>query len=125
MRGLSDLEPDRLARLALNHRGTLLDAPGCEDIPDPEGYEIAPAQLAVDGHVEQRKVTGVARHLEPDPDRPDMPRQEWALLPDDAALVPGDAGGTESAEKIDGHENTSCPPGPPFFGHADQGSIPQ
>jgi len=71
---LGDLEPDRLARLALDHRGPLLDAPGGEDIVDPGADKVAAAQFAVDGHVEQRKVTGVACHLEADPDGPDMPR---------------------------------------------------
>lgn len=51
--------------------------------------------------------------------------QERALLPDNAALVPGNAGRAKGGEKIDGHENASCPPGPPFFVHADQERIPQ
>lgn len=58
--GLGDLEPNRLAGLALNHRSSLLDAPGGEDISDPERDQIATTKLAVDGHVEQSKVPRVA-----------------------------------------------------------------
>ena len=68
--GLRDLEPDRLTGLALDHRGPLLDAPGGEDIPDPEADKIATSKLAVDGHVEQREVAHVACHLEADADGP-------------------------------------------------------
>jgi hypothetical protein len=31
----------------------------------------------------------------------------------------------ENGKKINGHVDTSCPPGPPFFGHADLDSIPR
>jgi hypothetical protein len=65
----------------------------------------------------------VARHLQPDPDGPDMPWQERALLPDDAALVPSDGDRTKGGEKINGHGTFSCPPGPPFFGLADAFNI--
>lgn len=124
-RRLGDLEPDRLPRLALDHRGAFLDPPGGEDIPDPEADEIATAQLAVHGHVEQRQVARIARHLEADANGPDMPGQKRAFLADDAALVPRHADRTEDGKKIDGHGTTSCPPGPPFFGHADHYRIPR
>jgi hypothetical protein len=55
--GLGDLEPNRLAGLALKHRGPLLDAPGGEDIPDPEADKVATTKLTVYGRVEQSKVT--------------------------------------------------------------------
>lgn len=53
-----------------------------------------------------------------------MPRQERAFLANDAALVPGDAGGTKGGEKIGGRQFISCPPGLPVFGHADRYRIP-
>lgn len=52
-----------------------------------------------------------------------MPGQQRAFLADDTALVPGDAGRTESGKKIDGLRTVSCPPFPPFFGLADADSI--
>jgi hypothetical protein len=52
-----------------------------------------------------------------------MPRQEKALLTNAAALDLGDASRTKGGEKIGGHGTTSCPPGTPFFSHADSGRI--
>jgi hypothetical protein len=86
--GLGDLEENRLARLALDHGGPFLHVPGREDIADPKAHQVAAAQFAVDGHVEQRKVTRVACHFKADPDGPDVPWKERTLLADDAALVP-------------------------------------
>ena len=48
----SDFEPDRLACLALDHRGAFLDMPSSENIPDPQRNEIASTQFAVDCHIE-------------------------------------------------------------------------
>src|SRR3989338_2345506 len=121
----SDLKADRLSRLTLGHLGTLLHPPSGKHVPDPQRDEVASAKLAVYGHVEQREVALVVGHFEADPDGPDMPRQERALLTNDAALVPGDASRTKGGEKIVGHEYTSSPPGPPFFGHADHLKIPR
>lgn len=57
----------------MDHRGAFPDAPGSEDIADPEADKVATTQLAVDSQVEQRKVSDVARQFEADPDGPDMP----------------------------------------------------
>lgn len=40
---LGDLEPDRLARFALDHRRAFLHTPGGEDIADAETYKVATA----------------------------------------------------------------------------------
>jgi hypothetical protein len=111
--------------LSFDHRGPRLCPPGGEDIANPESDKIATAQFAVGGHIEQREASRVASHLETDPDGPEVPRQERPFLADDAALVPGDAGGTKGGEKIVGHGFISRPPGPPFFGHADRQMIPR
>lgn len=59
-RDVGDLEADRFAGLALNHCGTLLHMPCCEDVAHPKADEVAAPELAVDGHVEQGKVALVA-----------------------------------------------------------------
>jgi hypothetical protein len=65
--GLGDLEADRLARLALNHRGAFPYTTCGVDIPHPQGDKVTPAQLAFDCHVEEREIAGIACYLEPDP----------------------------------------------------------
>src|SRR5262249_51107331 len=52
-------------------------------------YEIAAPEFAVDREVEQDEVAGSALDLEPDPDRPYVPRLQRALLPNEAPFVPG------------------------------------
>jgi hypothetical protein len=100
-RRLGDLEPDRLSRLALDHRCSFPDALCGEDIPDPKADEVATSQLAVHGHVEQRQVARIACHLEADAYGPDMPGQKPAFLVDDSALVPRRADRTQDGKKID------------------------
>ena len=108
-----DLKADRLARLALGNGGALLHPSGCENVPDLQADQVAASKLAVDSHVEQRQVASVVRHLQADPDRPDMFRQQRPLLTDDAPLVPGRTFRPKRRKKIDGHGMTSCPPAPP------------
>jgi hypothetical protein len=43
-----------------------------KDIPHPEPHEITPANLVIDGHIEQGKVAAVLRDLKPHADRPDV-----------------------------------------------------
>src|SRR3569833_924501 len=53
-----------------------------------EANEVGSPQLAVDSEVEQREVPCRPRHLKSNADRPDLPGEQWAFLPDDEALVP-------------------------------------
>ena len=61
------------------------------DIVDPEGDEVAAAQLAVDGEVEHRQIALGAFHLEADTNGPHLLRLERPLLANETALVPNDA----------------------------------
>jgi hypothetical protein len=58
------------------------------DIRNPQSYQIARAQFAVDGKIEQCNIPGPVRDLQSNPDRPDLPQLEWRLMPDQSALVP-------------------------------------
>ena len=64
---------------------------------------MAAPELAIDGHIEQCKVTLGVGHFQPHTDRPDMFRQQGAFLSDDAALVPRRTGGAKGGECFDGH----------------------
>ena len=58
-------------------------------LPDSELHEIATAELAVAGEVEQHEVLSPARELQPNADRPDFLAREGALRSDQFALIPG------------------------------------
>jgi hypothetical protein len=51
-------------------RGTT--PPALDDIVDPEAHQIAAAQLAVDGEVEQCELPRSMIQLQPNPDSPDL-----------------------------------------------------
>ena len=55
---------------------------------DAQPDQIAAAQLAVDGQVEQGKVAQFAAELEPDPDGPDFLRLQRGFLAAQFAFVP-------------------------------------
>ncbi len=85
---LGDLEPNRFSRLALDDRCALLDMAGRVDVCDHELHQVAAAKLAVDGEIEESEVSDLVRNLETDTDCPNMLGEQWALLADDASLVP-------------------------------------
>ena len=58
-------------------------------VHDLKPDEIAASQLAVNGQIEQSKVSGAAGQLEANSNRPDLMQLQWRLLPDQLALVPG------------------------------------
>ena len=62
------------------------------DVGDAKLNDIAAAQLAVDGGIEHSEVAHPAVMLEAGADRPDVLGLKWRLRPDDAALVPRNAG---------------------------------
>lgn len=86
-----DFEADRFLGLALQDRRPFLDLAGRHDIDDLHRDQIATAQLAVDGQVEESQVAKVLGQLKPNPDRPDMFWLERSLLSQGAPLVPGGA----------------------------------
>jgi len=63
----------------------------CHDINHIHLYQIAAAQLAVDGKIEEAQITLVFRQPQPHPDRPYVFRLERPFLADDPAFVPGRA----------------------------------
>jgi hypothetical protein len=84
-----DLELDRPACLALDHRGAVLDTPPNAHVAHSEPHKVAPSQLAIDGEIEEREVASTLFKLEADADRPNLPRLERAFLAGETALVPG------------------------------------
>ena len=93
-RRFSDLETDRLARFAMCDRSTLFDTPRSVNIVHSQADQIATSELAIDGHVKQREITPIVCHFQTDTDGPDMFGKKWALLADNAPLVPRGARGT-------------------------------
>jgi hypothetical protein len=83
-----DFELDRPAGLLLDHGRAIPHRAADTHVIDPQGDQIAAAQLAVDRQVEQREIALSNLKLKPDPDGPDLFRLERALLTDQAALVP-------------------------------------
>jgi hypothetical protein len=59
------------------------------NIIDPDGDQIAPAQLAVDGEIEQRQLSHLALDLEPGSYGPDMLLPQGRSGSDQFALIPG------------------------------------
>ena len=62
------------------------------NVADTQSHQIAATQLAVDGEVKKREVTGSGRQLQTNPDSPDLLQLERAFLADDLALIPGCGG---------------------------------
>jgi hypothetical protein len=93
---LGDFEPDRNARLFLPDGGAIDGVSMGRDVVDLESYDITPAQLAVDGEIEHRQVSGASLDLQLGPDRPNMLWSQRGLCPDQLAFVPGASfGGSE------------------------------
>ena len=78
---LGDFEPDRNARLFLPDGGAIDGVSMGRDVVDLESHDIAPAQLAVDGEIEHRQVSGSSLDLQLGPDRPNMLRSQRAFAP--------------------------------------------
>ena len=70
--GLSDLELDGALCLLLHDDGSCCDPLTVGDIADTKLYEIAAAQFAVDGQIEQREFALAITQLEPDSNGPDI-----------------------------------------------------
>jgi hypothetical protein len=62
------------------------------DIADAQRDQVAAAQLAVDGEVEEGEVAQLVRQLQANPDRSDLPHFQRRLGAGQLALVPGRTG---------------------------------
>jgi hypothetical protein len=87
-RAISDLESDRGLRLALQDRSPLLDGTCSEHVGNLETDEITSSELAVDGGIEQGEIADGFGEFETDTNSPYVLRQQWALLTNDATVVP-------------------------------------
>jgi hypothetical protein len=58
----------------LNHGGSCADTASADEITDAKLDQIATAQLAVDGKVEQCAVSEASLSVEPEPDGPHLLR---------------------------------------------------
>jgi len=56
-------------------------------IVDAKPDQIAPAQLAVEGEVEQREFAASMAQLQPNPDGPGLLQRQWGLPSEQFALV--------------------------------------
>jgi hypothetical protein len=86
---LGQCEPDWLAGLSLLDRGSRQGAIFVSDVTHPESDQIATAQLAVDGDVEQREVPRSLCNLKADSDCADLSELEGWLLSRDLPLFQG------------------------------------
>jgi len=75
--------------LPLHDNCTGGDMTALDHIMDAKRYQIAPAQLAVDGEVEQREFSGSMIQLQPNPNGPDFFQLQRGLLTKQLALIPG------------------------------------
>src|ERR1022692_13486 len=85
---LGDLKLHRSLGLLLHDNRAGGDATALDHIMDAKPDQIAPAQLAVDGEVEQREFPGSMIQLQSNPDGPDLFQFQWRLLAEQLALVP-------------------------------------
>ena len=72
----------------LDNRRPVSHAASRRDVVDPKANEIASAQLAIDGEIEQRQIAFALLHLKPDTNGPDFFWPQGTLLADEAAFVP-------------------------------------
>src|ERR1700694_1855719 len=85
---LGDLKLHRPLRLLLHDDRAGGDMTALDHIMDAKSDQIAPAQLAVNGEVEQCKFSGSMIQLQSNPDGPDLFQFQWRLLTKQLALIP-------------------------------------
>jgi hypothetical protein len=74
-----DLELNRTTGLLLNDGCPVANGPAADEIANAQLHQIAPAQLAVDGQVEQGSVAQPLVLIEVEPDGPNVARPQWSL----------------------------------------------
>src|SRR5207342_1237529 len=80
-----DLELHRPLGLLLHDNRAWDDMATLEHIANVKSHQIARAQLAVDGEIEQREFAGAMIELQSNPDGPDLLQLQWWLLADQLA----------------------------------------
>jgi hypothetical protein len=85
---LGDLKLHRSLGLLLHDYRAAGDMTTLDHIVDAKPDQITPAQLAVDGEVEQREFPGSLIQLQSNPDGPDLLQLQRGLLAEQLALVP-------------------------------------
>ena len=75
-------------RLLLKHEGSRRYSVPVRNIPDPQAYQIAGAQFAINTEVKKRQLPSPVGKLQPHPDGPNVPQFEGGLLADKLAFVP-------------------------------------
>jgi hypothetical protein len=75
-----DLKLDWPAGLSLNDAGAVSYLAANANVVDAQPHEVATAQLAVDGEIEQCEVAPTPLKLEPNADCPDLLRFQGAFL---------------------------------------------
>ena len=91
VRVCSVIKLDRTARLVLDDRRPVSHVAARSYVIDSKADEIAAAQLAVDGEVEQRQIAFAALDLKSDTNGPDLFRPKGTLLTNETAFVPRSA----------------------------------
>jgi hypothetical protein len=85
---LGQLELHRPLRLVLHHHRPVQDLIAVGDIAHPKAHQVAAAQLAVHGEIEQRQLPDPVVRLQTNAYRPDVLELERGLLANQLALVP-------------------------------------
>src|SRR5207249_6331033 len=82
------LELHRPLGLLLHDNRAWSNMTALEHIADVKPHQVAPAQLAVDGEIEQREFPGSMIQLQSNPDGPDLLQLQRWLLADQLPFVP-------------------------------------
>jgi hypothetical protein len=85
---LRDLKLHRSPGLLLHNNRPGGDVTALDHIMNAKADQIAPAQLAVDGEVEQREFPGPMIQLQSNPNGPDLLQLQWRLLAEQLVFVP-------------------------------------
>jgi hypothetical protein len=96
----------------LNDGRAIANSPASEHVIDLQPNEIAAPELAIDRHIEHRKIASATLHLQPYLNGPDILRLPRALLANQASPVPRctPAGGDRVIRR---HRHLRCRPLPP------------
>jgi hypothetical protein len=87
-----DFELHRSMGFLLHEHGAGQQVAALGDVANPQLHEVAGAQLAVDGQIEQGQLAGIVGHLQANLDRTDFLEFEGRLLANKLAFVPGRVG---------------------------------
>jgi hypothetical protein len=86
---LGDLKLHRPLRLLLHDNRASGDMTALHYVVHAKPDQVAPTQLAIDGEVEKRKLSGSMIQLQANPDRPDFLQLQRWLLPSSFPLFHG------------------------------------